>query len=221
MFRKTFCLSICVVCVCRTIAINFEIGSCSVFTSEKCLADSIEMYLFTSERPDEPIHLKGKNLSLPDWVNLNRTNKLIAHGYGGNLEFFATKTIRNGICSVSTIIRSIEYYVWLFHTEYLRQTDTNVFVVDWGKLASFPCYPAAAINTKFAAKCAADLLMKLERLHSTTFRANELHGIGFSLGAHFISSVSNRMYKTNGRKLQRITGKSYGSPLWWNADIIS
>lgn len=85
--------------------------------------------------------------------------------------------------------------------------ETNVFVVDWGKLASLPCYPAAAINTKFAAKCAADLLMKLEKLYASTFRADDIHGIGFSLGAHFVSFVSNRMFKTNGKKLQRITGK--------------
>lgn len=94
-----------------------------------------------------------------------------------------------------------------FRVEYLQQNDTNVFVVDWGKLASLPCYPAAAINTKFAAKCAADLLMKLEKMNTPTFRANEMHGIGFSLGAHFVSFLSNRMFKTNGKKLQRITGK--------------
>lgn len=87
--------------------------------------------------------------------------------------------------------------------------DTNVFVVDWGKLASLPCYPAAAINTKFAAKCTADLLMRLEKKHASTFRADEMHAIGFSLGAHFVSFVSNRMYKTNGKKLQRITGTNH------------
>lgn len=91
---------------------------------------------------------------------------------------------------------------------YLQLNDTNVFVVDWGKLASLPCYPAAVINTKFAAKCTADLLMKLEKKRPSTFRSNEIHGIGFSLGAHFISFVSNRMFKTNGRKLHRITGRN-------------
>lgn len=97
----------------------------------------------------------------------------------------------------------------LFCAAYLQMNNTNVFVIDWGKLASFPCYPAAAINTKFAAKCTADLLMKLEKLHASTFRANEMHGIGFSLGAHFVSFVSNRMFKMNGKKMQRITGMNH------------
>lgn len=97
LFKIILSLAICTAwCVFRALGVKFEIGSCSVHFSEKCSPDSVEMYLFASERPTETIHLNGNNLTLPDWVHLNQTNKLLVHGYGGNLEFFATKTIRNG-----------------------------------------------------------------------------------------------------------------------------
>lgn len=96
MFRKILSFAICVGCVFRACTVKFDIGSCSVRFSEKCEPDSIDVYLFASDRPDESVHLNGNNLTLPDWINLDRTNKLLVHGYGGNLEFFATKIIRNG-----------------------------------------------------------------------------------------------------------------------------
>lgn len=96
MLTKILSFAICAACILCANAVKFEIGSCAVHIHEKCFPDSIEMYFFASERPNEPIHLNANNLTLPEWVYLNRTNKLLVHGYGGNLEFFATKTIRNG-----------------------------------------------------------------------------------------------------------------------------
>lgn len=96
MFRKILSFVICVGCVYRVCTVKFDIGSCSVRFSEKCEPDSIDVYLFASDRPNESVHLNGNDLTLPDWINLDRTNKLLVHGYGGNLEFFATKIIRNG-----------------------------------------------------------------------------------------------------------------------------
>lgn len=96
MLTKILSFAICAACIICANAVKFEIGSCAVHIHDKCSPDSIEMYFFASERPNESIHLNANNLNLPEWVYLNRTNKLLVHGYGGNLEFFATKTIRNG-----------------------------------------------------------------------------------------------------------------------------
>lgn len=99
MFSRIVLCAIYIACLFRAIAVKLEIGSCTVHIFEKCSSDTLQMYLFASERPNEPIPLNAhniKNLTLPEWINLNRTNKLLVHGYGGNLEFFATKKIRNG-----------------------------------------------------------------------------------------------------------------------------
>lgn len=61
---------------------------------------------------------------------------------------------------------------------YLLSSDVNVFVVDWGYLAKIPCYPAAAYNTRYVAKCVADLLIRLS-LKYKEFIPYDVHIIGF------------------------------------------
>lgn len=81
-----------------------------------------------------------------------------------------------------------------------------MFVVDWGALARPPCYPAAAYNTRYVAKCTADLMLRLG-LKYHDFRPLDLHIIGFSLGAHLAGFVSNQLYRKTGYRVRRITGK--------------
>lgn len=79
--------------------------------------------------------------------------------------------------------------------------------MDWGNLAPLPCYPIAAVNTKFAAKCTANFLIKLKSHVGEDFRLNKIHAVGFSLGAHVASFVSNFIFKRMGQKFERITGE--------------
>lgn len=96
-----------------------------------------------------------------------------------------------------------------------------MFVVDWGDLAPLPCYPTAAYNTKYVGKCTADLLLRYAQQYPE-FKPYEMHGIGFSLGAHLVSFVSNRILFQTGRKLSRITGehskliRRFGENLIWS-----
>lgn len=90
---------------------------------------------------------------------------------------------------------------------YLQTDNKNIIIVDWGNLAPLPCYPIAAVNTKFAAKCTANFLIKLKLHVGKNFRLNKIHAIGFSLGAHVASFVSNLIFKRTGLKFERITGK--------------
>jgi hypothetical protein len=64
-------------------------------------------------------------------------------------------------------------------------------------------YPSAAINTKQAGECTAQFLMGLEE-NNEGFKAENVHAIGFSLGAHVASFASERhllMYASYGRNL--------------------
>lgn len=77
--------------------IRFEIGSCVVQYLEPCSQEIIKFYLFSSNRHENgPILINPDNITLPKWVNWRHSNKLIVHGYGGSLEYHATKAIRNG-----------------------------------------------------------------------------------------------------------------------------
>lgn len=82
----------------RIDAIKFSLGPCFLQYLEPCSEEVIQFYLFSSERPHRaPIVLNARQPELPDYVDLTRdTTKVIVHGYGGNVDFYATKTIRDG-----------------------------------------------------------------------------------------------------------------------------
>lgn len=84
-------------------AVQFELGPCLLQYLEPCSDEVIQFYMFSSNRPTSaPLLLDPKNLTMPKWLNLNNSNKLIVHGYAGNLDFYATKAIRNGELNINS-----------------------------------------------------------------------------------------------------------------------
>lgn len=84
--------------------------------------------------------------------------------------------------------------------EYLQRGHYNLFFVDWSVLGPAPCYPSAVHNTRHVGFCVAQLV---ERIRQT---GNEdIHMIGFSLGAHVCNYVAGRL-KMDNYTLPRITG---------------
>lgn len=87
----------------------------------------------------------------------------------------------------------------LVDLEYLQRGEYNLIYVDWSSLAPAPCYPSAAHNTRHAGKCIAQLINRIRDAG-----CNNIHLIGFSLGAHVTNFAANNL---NDFKLPRITGK--------------
>lgn len=175
---------------CRPIdCVQFEMGTCLFQYLEPCAQKFINFYVFSSDMPNEgPVRIDPDNITWPDGIDLRKTNKMIIHGYGGNWDFYATKKIRK---------------------EYLRNRDTNVFVVDWGKLAQLPCYPSAAVNTKQAGECTAIFLLKLRAFYGREFMVRNMHAVGFSLGAHVAAFASNALERHVNQRFDRITGENF------------
>lgn len=82
---------------------------------------------------------------------------------------------------------------------YMRNGSYNVFLVDWGKLAQAPCYPAAVTNIRPVARCLSQTLTTLRNLGMPVARTT---CVGHSLGAHVCGLMANyllfRMYKIVG-----------------------
>lgn len=80
--------------------IEFELGGCILQYLEPCSEEVIQYYLFSSRRPNAaPLALDARAPDVPDWVDVRGgETKVIVHGYGGHLDFFATKAIRDGEC---------------------------------------------------------------------------------------------------------------------------
>lgn len=78
---------------------EFEVGPCFLQYLEPCANNSIQFFLFTSERPtDEPVLLHNISPILPLDPNeiIAKSFKMIIHGYGGHLDFNGSKQIRKG-----------------------------------------------------------------------------------------------------------------------------
>lgn len=179
---------------------KLKLGPCVLQYLEPCSKNTIQFYLFSSDRPinEAPtLLLDSAKPNLPKWIDLRKELKIIVHGYAGNLDFNATRTIRNA---------------------YLNKMNTNIIVVDWGKMAKLPCYPSAAFNTKQAGECTAAMLMNLKGAYKE-FDMQKVHAIGFSLGAHVVSFTSNYLEKTVGMKLKRITGLDPALPFFATNDV--
>lgn len=84
--------------------------------------------------------------------------------------------------------------------EYFDRGNYNLFFVDWSELARAPCYPSAAHNTKYAGECIGQLV---NRIHDAGSGGENIHLIGFSLGAHVAAFAANHAKKF---KVRRITG---------------
>jgi UDP-N-acetylglucosamine:LPS N-acetylglucosamine transferase len=80
----------------------------------------------------------------------------------------------------------------------------NVIAVDWGALATRPCYFAAIFNVLQVATCTTQMLLGLATKFS--LHLANVHAVGFSLGAHVAALSSNGLAAASGSRLGRITG---------------
>lgn len=78
-------------------------------------------------------------------------------------------------------------------------------MIDYKNLVNSPCYPFAYFNTYQIGQCVGDSLVNMMK---TGISNNNIHLIGFSLGAHISATAANRFSDSTGMKLGRITGKS-------------
>lgn len=168
---------------------DFLLGPCLVKTNNTCPDPEVQFFLYTKSNPEtaEQIFLNNteSNLSQTNFSSSNPT-KIIIHGYNSDMQLDSLVDIRN---------------------EYLkRDQDHNLIAVDWHRLATGPCYPVAVHNVPHVGSCLAQLI---NRIRETG--AEDIHAIGFSLGAHVPAFSANELKPY---KLPRITGLDPALPLF-------
>lgn len=105
---------------------------------------------------------------------------VLLHGYTGHKDYSPNSHIRPAL---------------------FQNGDYNVISLDYHPLAPEPCYVQAVHNLPVVAKCTAQLLDFM--MEKQMFTLDDLHIIGFSLGAQTAGMISN--YVKTG-KLRRIVG---------------
>ncbi|XP_055319675.1 pancreatic triacylglycerol lipase [Sitodiplosis mosellana] len=175
--------------------LQVNIGPCKWIFSEKCPNPDIKFYLYTRKNPQDRqlIHVdetwEKSNLSDSNF-NPSEPTKIILHGY--NSDMFLTPLIQ-------------------MKAEYFERGNYNLFFVDWSELARAPCYPSAAHNTKYAGECIGQLV---NRIHDAGSSGENIHIIGFSLGAHVAAFAANH---AKNFKIRRITALDPALPLFITA----
>ncbi|KAK4886617.1 hypothetical protein RN001_002888 [Aquatica leii] len=151
-----------------------------------CPHPQIEFYLYTRRTQQKPEILNTlSNDSLYN-SHFNRMNptKLVIHGFGGG---------RN--LSPSTDMRAA----------YFHNGAYNIIIVDYGSLAKEPCLQQMSWAPRFCAKCVAQFIRYLA-LHPRGIKADQIHIVGYSVGAHIAGVAANYLNPKIDGKLGRITG---------------
>ncbi|GBP13197.1 Pancreatic triacylglycerol lipase [Eumeta japonica] len=128
-----------------------------------------------------------------------RPLKVIVHGWNNNGNSAVNTMVTSGNEKVLT--KCIKYEA------FLDVADVNVIVVDWRALANSG-YWTAVSGVPSVGNFLGDFLTWLVNLTGTNW--NNVHLVGFSLGAHVVGNAGRR----TGRRPIRITGLDPAGPEW-------
>nr|AIC80930.1 lipase [Antheraea pernyi] len=147
-----------------------------------------QYWLFTRQNPTSAqviVHNNANSIWNSNYRN-NRATKVIVHGWNNNGNTAMNPTITSAFLAVQ---------------------DCNVIVVDWRALANTG-YNTAAAGVPGVGQFLGNFLIWL--FNTAGGNWNQLHLVGFSLGAHVVGSAGRQA----GRRANRITGLDPAGPLW-------
>lgn len=152
------------------------------FGNEKVI-NSFRFCRRTQETPDL-INTKDQDSLYQSQFNRAHPTKIVVHGFGGGRNYSPSTDMRDA---------------------FFTKGNYNVFIVDYGTLVKEPCLKQMEWAPRFCAKCIAQLIRYLTQ-HPRGVKADDLHLIGYSVGAHISGLVSNYISPEKDGKLGRITG---------------
>lgn len=119
--------------------------------------------------------------------HFNRRNptKVVVHGFGGGRNLAPSTDMRDA---------------------YFLRGEYNIIIVDYGTLAREPCLKQMSWGPRFCSKCIAQLIRYLST-HPRGIKADDIHIVGYSVGAHMAGVVANYLDPKIDGKLGRITGE--------------
>ncbi|KAH8335217.1 hypothetical protein KR067_002878, partial [Drosophila pandora] len=159
---------------------------CFHISDDKCPNINITFWIYTKSNPNG-IRAKTTNLNL---LLPQKPLKVLIHGFHGNRDYTPNDQLRS----------------------LLLDHDYNVISVDYANLAKEPCYSEAVINAPLVGRCLGRLLSTL--LYHRIVKYEDLHLIGFGLGAHVAGFASNAMKKP----VNHITALDPAKPLFLGTD---
>ncbi|EDW54000.1 inactive pancreatic lipase-related protein 1 [Drosophila sechellia] len=156
-----------------------------VVGEQKCPNSRVSFWLYTNQTRDDPIQLDPLNPQKDIFESLLPL-KILIHGFIGNRNLTPNLEVRDVL---------------------LQTQPVNVISVDYGTLVRWPCYyPWAVNNAPIVSECLAQMINNL--ILAGISRREDIHLIGFSLGAQVAGMVANYV----SQPLARITGLDPAGP---------
>lgn len=162
-----------------------------IYVTESCLErpfrcphPKIQFYLYTRRTQQTPELLQplDENSLYFTHFNPKYPTKIIIHGFGGGRNLSPSPDLREAYFSIG---------------------DYNIIIVDYGSAVREPCLSQMEWAPRFGALCISQLVKYLGR-HPRGVRPDNMHFIGYSVGAHIAGLVANYLKPSEG-KLGRIT----------------
>ncbi|XP_055300075.1 endothelial lipase-like isoform X2 [Sitodiplosis mosellana] len=172
----------------------FDMFSKCYIADDKCPNENVTFWLYTRSTQDSPQQL---NMANEDTITSAKYTEgrpwlVLLHGYTGDKDYSPNSHLRPAL---------------------FQNGEYNVISLDYHPLAPEPCYVQAVHNLPTVAKCTAQLLDFM--MGKGMFTLDDLHIIGFSLGAQTAGMISN-FVKTG--KIRRITALDPAKPMFIFAD---
>lgn len=151
----------------------------------RCPHPKIEFYLYTRRTQKRPEKLDVLDPEAFYYTHFNRAHptKIIIHGFGGGRNFSPSPDLREA---------------------YFTLGDYNIIIVDYSRAVREPCLSQMEWAPRFGALCIAQVVKYVSQ-HPRGVPPDDMHLIGYSVGAHIAGLVANHIKPEEG-KLGRITG---------------
>ncbi|XP_011139807.1 pancreatic lipase-related protein 2 isoform X2 [Harpegnathos saltator] len=150
-----------------------------------CPHPQIEFYLYTRDTQQDPVLLDVRNFNSlrNSKFNKSHSTKIIIHGFGGGRNLAPSTDLRDA---------------------YFKRGHYNIIIVDYGSLVREPCLAQIQWGPDFCSQCVAQLVKYL-RDHPRGTRVENIHVLGYSVGAHIAGLIANYLPDD---KLGRITDET-------------
>lgn len=101
----------------------------------------------------------------------------------------------------------------------LEKVNCNVLQVDWQERARFPNYAKAASSAPLVGVLLSFMLQKMIQTSNCSLHPDNVHIVGFSLGAHAAGVCGRHFFNTTEFTLGRITGLDPAGPLFVESNV--
>ncbi|EAA12397.4 AGAP007991-PA, partial [Anopheles gambiae str. PEST] len=161
---------------------------CGISCLEKpyrCPHPRIKFYLYTRRTQHTPELidvLDPESLYYTHW-NPSHPVKIVIHGFGGGRNLSPSPDMRKA---------------------YFTRGNYNIIIVDYGSAVTEPCLNQIEWAPRFGSLCVSQLVKYIAN-HPRGVPPDDMHLIGYSVGAHIAGLVANYLTPAEG-KLGRITG---------------